>query len=185
MATLKREHQIVINDAYMPPNEQTLYNVLSQFVGEVNNEVTRQRIIFALDEWNMRNGTNITIDDLELNQDIKLNNVNYRAIGGSYGLYLQGYSKSYHDVDIIVDNIDSINLPYKELPLTRKIRMNRTKKYLINGLKFDFIENKEPFEAVNINSLKVQNKDYILAYRKKLGKFIAENYKEENNKFLN
>jgi hypothetical protein len=67
MATLKREYQIVINDAYMPPNEQTLYNVLSQFVGEVNNEVTRQRIIFALDEWNMRNGTNITIDDLELN----------------------------------------------------------------------------------------------------------------------
>ena len=114
-----------------------------------------------------------------------LNNVNYRAIGGSYGLYLQGYSKSYHDVDIIVDNIDSINLPYKELPLTRKIRMNRTKKYLINGLKFDFIENKEPFEVANINSLKVQNKDYILAYRKKLGKFIAENYKEENNKFLN
>ena len=67
MATLKREHPIVINDAYMPPNEQTLYNVLSQFVGEVNNEVTRQRIIFALDEWNMRNGTNVTIDDLELN----------------------------------------------------------------------------------------------------------------------
>ena len=67
MATLKREHPIVINDAYMSPNEQTLYNVLSQFVGEVNNEVTRQRVIFALDEWNMRNGTNITIDDLELN----------------------------------------------------------------------------------------------------------------------
>ena len=66
MATLKREHQIVIG-TYMPLNEQTLEYVLNQFVGEVNNEVTRQRIIFALDEWNMRNGTNITIDDLELN----------------------------------------------------------------------------------------------------------------------
>jgi hypothetical protein len=66
MATLKIEHPIVMG-TYMPLNEQTLEDVLNQFVGEVNNEVTRQRIIFALDEWNMRNGTNITIDDLELN----------------------------------------------------------------------------------------------------------------------
>lgn len=67
MATLKREHPIVMG-TYMPLNEQqTLEDVLNQFVGEVNNEVTRQRIIFALDEWNMRNGANITIDDLELN----------------------------------------------------------------------------------------------------------------------
>jgi hypothetical protein len=52
----------------MPMYEpETLGEALSQFVGEVNNEVTRQRIIFALDEWNMRNGTSITIDDLELN----------------------------------------------------------------------------------------------------------------------
>lgn len=69
MATLKRYHQIVIG-TYMPLNEQTLedeLDELNQFVGEVNNEVTRQRVIFALHEWNMRNGTNITIDDLELN----------------------------------------------------------------------------------------------------------------------
>ena len=66
MATLKREHPIVMG-TYMPLNEQTLEDVLNQFVGEVNNEVTRQRIIFTLDNWNMRNGTNITIDDLELN----------------------------------------------------------------------------------------------------------------------
>ena len=66
MATLKREHLVVMG-TYMPLNEQTLEDVLNQFVGEVNNEVTRQRIIFALDEWNMRNGTNVTIDDLNLN----------------------------------------------------------------------------------------------------------------------
>lgn len=66
MATLKREYQIVMG-TYMPLNEQTLEDVLNQFVGEPNNAITRQRIIFALDEWNMRNGTNITIDDLELN----------------------------------------------------------------------------------------------------------------------
>jgi hypothetical protein len=52
---------------YMPLNKQTLEDVLNQFVGEPNNAITRQRIIFALDNWNMRNGTNVTIDDLNLN----------------------------------------------------------------------------------------------------------------------
>lgn len=114
-----------------------------------------------------------------------LNKVDYRAIGGSYGLYLQGCVDSYHDVDIIVSNIDSVNLPYNELSVTRSVRINRTKKYLIDGLKFDFIENNEPFKVVKIRGLKVQDKDYIFEYRKKLGEFIAANYKGEYNKFLN
>jgi len=68
MASLELpKNQIVLGD-YIPMYEpETLEEALSQFVGEVNNAITRQRIIFALDEWNMRNGTNITIDDLELN----------------------------------------------------------------------------------------------------------------------
>lgn len=114
-----------------------------------------------------------------------LSEVDYKAIGGSYGLYLQGCIDSYHDIDVIVRDIDSIDLPYEELPLTRRIRINRTKKYLIDGLKYDFIENKEPFEVIDIDGLKVQNKDYILGYKKKLGEFIAANYEEKNNKFLN
>ena len=113
-----------------------------------------------------------------------LNNVDYRAIGGSCGLYLQGFAKCYHDIDVIVDNVDYIKLPYKELPLTHKTRINRTKKYLIDGLKFDFIENNEPFEVLNIDGLKVQNRQYILNYRKKIGEFIAANYKGEHNKYL-
>lgn len=68
MASLELPRNQIVFSNYMPMDEpQTLDEVLSQFVGEVNNEVTRQRFIFALDEWNMRNGTNITIDDLELN----------------------------------------------------------------------------------------------------------------------
>jgi hypothetical protein len=64
---LKGVYSIYLDD-YPPINEpQTLDEVLNQFIGEPNNEITRQRIIFALNEWNMRNGTNITIDDLELN----------------------------------------------------------------------------------------------------------------------
>jgi hypothetical protein len=68
MASLELPRNKVVFGEYMPMYEpETLGEALSQFVGEVNNEVTRQRIIFALDEWNMRNGTSITIDDLELN----------------------------------------------------------------------------------------------------------------------
>jgi hypothetical protein len=68
MASLELPRSQIVFGNYMPMYEpETLGEALSQFVGEVNNEVTRQRIIFALDEWNMRNGTSITIDDLELN----------------------------------------------------------------------------------------------------------------------
>lgn len=68
MASLELPRNQIVFGNYMPMHEpESLEEVLSQFEGEVNNEVTRQRIIFALDEWNMRNGTNITIDDLELN----------------------------------------------------------------------------------------------------------------------
>lgn len=68
MASLELpRNQIVFGNYIQLTEPQTLEDVLNQFVGEVNNEVTRQRVIFALDNWNMRNGTNITIDDLELN----------------------------------------------------------------------------------------------------------------------
>ena len=68
MASLELPRSQIVFGNYMPMHEpESLEEILSQFEGEVNNEVTRQRIIFALDEWNVRNGTNITIDDLELN----------------------------------------------------------------------------------------------------------------------
>lgn len=68
MASLELPRNQIVFGNYMPIHElESLEDVLNQFVGEVNNEVTRQRVIFALNEWSMRNGTNITIDDLELN----------------------------------------------------------------------------------------------------------------------
>ena len=58
----------IVLGAYMPNGEpQTLEEVLSEFVGEVNNEITRERIRIALERWNMLTGSNITIDDLGLN----------------------------------------------------------------------------------------------------------------------
>ena len=52
----------------MPMHEpESLEEVLSQFEGEVNNEVTRQRIEFALENWYIRTGEYVRFDDLNLN----------------------------------------------------------------------------------------------------------------------
>lgn len=71
MARLKipRKNNInIVFGKYMPMNEpQTLNEVLSQFEGEVDNAITRQRIEFALENWYMRTGEYVRFDDLNLN----------------------------------------------------------------------------------------------------------------------
>ena len=71
MARLKipRKNSInIVFDKYLPMNEpQTLNEVLSQFEGEVDNAITRQRIEFALENWYMRTGEYVRFDDLNLN----------------------------------------------------------------------------------------------------------------------
>lgn len=63
---LKGVHSIQFGD-YMPMDEpQTLDEVLSQFVGEPNNEITRQRIRFALENWYVRTGEYVRFEDLNL-----------------------------------------------------------------------------------------------------------------------
>ena len=58
----------IVFGKYMPMNEpQTLNEVLSQFEGEVDNAITRQRIEFALENWYMRTGEYVRFDDLNLN----------------------------------------------------------------------------------------------------------------------
>ena len=71
MARLKipRKNNInIVFGKYMPISEpQTLNEVLSQFEGEVDNAITRQRIEFALENWYIRTGEYVRFDDLELN----------------------------------------------------------------------------------------------------------------------
>lgn len=71
MARLKipRKNNInIVFGEYMPINEpQTLNEVLSQFEGEVDDAITRQRIEFALENWYMRTGEYVRFDDLNLN----------------------------------------------------------------------------------------------------------------------
>lgn len=68
MASLELPRNQIVFGNYMPMHEpQTLDEVLSQFEGEVNNEVTRQRIQFALENWYIRTGEYVRFDDLNLN----------------------------------------------------------------------------------------------------------------------
>lgn len=61
-------------------------------------------------------------------------------IGGSCALYFYGEVESYRDVDIIVDSIDNIDLPYPKIEFIHKKRLNRGIKYCIDGQEVDILE---------------------------------------------
>lgn len=65
----EKKKSIVLNNNYVPINDQpqTLEEVFSVFVGEVNNAATRARIQFTLDRWNMIHGTDVTMNELNFN----------------------------------------------------------------------------------------------------------------------
>ena len=68
MASLELPRSQIVFGNYMPMHEpESLEEVLSQFEGEVNNEVTRQRIQIVLDNWNLRHGTDIRYDNIFYN----------------------------------------------------------------------------------------------------------------------
>lgn len=67
MASLELPRNQIVFSNYMPMDEpQTLDEVLSQFEGEVDNEITRQRIRFALENWYIRTREYVRFDDLNL-----------------------------------------------------------------------------------------------------------------------
>ena len=67
MASLELPRNQIVFGNYIPMHEpESLVEVLSQFEGEVNNEVTRQRIEFALENWYIRTGEYVRFDDLNL-----------------------------------------------------------------------------------------------------------------------
>lgn len=61
-------------------------------------------------------------------------------IGGSCALYFYGKVDTYRDVDIIVDSIDNINLPFPKIKFTYNERLNKGIKYCIDGKEVDILE---------------------------------------------
>ena len=63
----KKKGIVLVNYIPMDGPPQTIEEALSVFVDEVDNAVTRTRIQFTLDRWNMIHGTDITMNDLNFN----------------------------------------------------------------------------------------------------------------------
>lgn len=61
-------------------------------------------------------------------------------IGGSCALYFYGDVDTYRDVDIIVDSIESINLPFPKIEFIHSKRLNKGIKYCIDGKEVDILE---------------------------------------------
>ena len=89
-------------------------------------------------------------------------------IGGSLALYYYGIVNNVNDIDIIVNDIDGINLPYNKIPLVHSKRLNKTISYDVNGVKVDIIESLMP-RKYNGNFEDVDN---ILYSKKIIKRFI-------------
>ena len=61
-------------------------------------------------------------------------------LGGSLNLYLRGEVDRYRDIDIIVDDISKVDLPFPKIELVHKERLNPTIKYCVDGREIDVIE---------------------------------------------
>lgn len=104
---------------------------------------------------------------------------NNPRIGGSCALFLQGKRKDFRDVDIIVDNIDNISLPYMRMPLLHKKRLNRTIKYNIDGIEIDIIECFDKNEeTIKVNNLNVSTFKNVIKYKTKVMDFLKKEYNE-------
>lgn len=95
-------------------------------------------------------------------------------IGGSLALYYYGIVNNVNDIDIIVNDIDGINLPYNKIPLVHSKRLNKTISYDVNGVKVDIIESLMP-RKYNGNFEDIDN---ILYSKKIIKRFINLVYNE-------
>lgn len=104
-------------------------------------------------------------------------------IGGSCGLFLQDKVNDFRDVDIIVDNINDIDLPYKKIPLIHTKRLNKTLKYNIDDVEIDIIEgfNKDE-KIIDYNGINVCLYESIINAKNKIINFLKNEYDKGTSK---
>lgn len=99
-------------------------------------------------------------------------------IGGSCALYFYGKVDTYRDVDIIVDSIDGIDLPFPKIEFIHKNRLNKGIKYCIDGQEVDVLERLSHVTCIcnaTVLNLPFENIRDILCTKAKINKFISEN----------
>lgn len=100
-------------------------------------------------------------------------------IGGSCALYFYGEVESYHDVDIIVDSIDDIDLPYPKIEFIYKKRLNRGIKYCIDGQEVDILESLTTIPHIVYSE--VSNLPFETIVNVHITKRLIENFINKNN----
>lgn len=99
-------------------------------------------------------------------------------IGGSCALYFYGEVESYRDVDIIVDSIDDIDLPYPKIEFIHKKRLNRGIKYCIDGQEVDILESL--ISIPNIVHSEISELPFESIYNVHIAKKVINNFINRN-----
>ena len=89
---------------------------------------------------NFNKGSDLLLKDANSSDVMEQIKANNPRIGGSCCLYVFGLKDDFRDIDIIVDNINGIDLPYEKIPLIHEKRLNRTLKYMIDNVEIDISE---------------------------------------------
>ena len=100
-------------------------------------------------------------------------------IGGSCALYFYGEVESYRDVDIIVDSIDGIDLPYPKIEFIHKKRLNRGIKYCIDGQEVDILESLTTVPHIVYSE--ISNLPFETIVNVHITKRLIENFINKNN----
>lgn len=99
-------------------------------------------------------------------------------IGGSCALYFYGKVEYYRDVDIIVDSIDGIDLPFPKIEFIHKKRLNKGIKYCIDGQEVDILESLNSISHIvysEISKLPFEQITDVYKAKQLISNFINEN----------
>ena len=98
-------------------------------------------------------------------------------IGGSCALYFYGDVDTYRDVDIIVDSIDDVNLPFPKIEFINYKRLNKGIKYSIDSKEVDILEKISYVSTIvysTISGLTFEDKDEVYRTKKLIKDFIKK-----------
>lgn len=105
-------------------------------------------------------------------------------IGGSCALYFYGAVDTYRDVDIIVDSIDDIDLPFPKIEFIHPKRLNKGIKYCIDGQEVDILEKLSYVSVIvysTISGLTFEDINEVYRTKKLINDFVNNKHEEENS----
>lgn len=105
-------------------------------------------------------------------------------IRGSCALYFYRDADTYRDVDIIVDSIENINLPFPKIEFIHSKRLNKGIKYCIDGKEVNILEKLSYVSVIvhsTISGLTFEDKDEVYRTKKLINDFINNKHEETNS----